>query len=203
MEALREIWVRVFMNGMSESPVYTDATGWRSKSSSEVIEELSGRWLSYETFWQDFYGQERAMKDAQMRLVEEVHDKVRDGILVTRAQVVSVDIRKIQPQKPSMRNSKQEQCRMFSKEGCAIDEIYMDRCQWIKEALHGDAETFECIALSISAKEAEDSQKPQVTGTKEPSAGDHHREQPDGWVSIRRVHHWRLEPCINALIIRR
>ncbi|KAI1749293.1 hypothetical protein F4782DRAFT_549854 [Xylaria castorea] len=127
---------------------------WNLESSSDVTEELAERRPSYAAFWQDVHGQEKAMRDTQTRLAEEVHDRIRDGIIVTRAHIGSVEIRRYWVSPPNLwaRSGKRE-------------TFYR-----IKDFLHEDTGIFEYIALSVSACEVwvkQDSSVEKSAGEKE------------------------------------
>lgn len=207
--ALREIWAEVLADVMIESPVCADAAAWKSKSLEELTEELSNRWPSYADFWQDVYGQQQALQDAEKRLATEVHDKIREGVIVTRTQVTSVDLRKVQPKRSFMASSEQEVFGVFNEQGHVIGGMYQDCTQRIEGCLCGVAGTFDCIALSMSTMEVQNDQELQALDTRECSSGEARDDQislgADSQTSSRECGdgHWKLKPWINALIIRR
>ncbi|KAI0448235.1 hypothetical protein F5B21DRAFT_519048 [Xylaria acuta] len=171
---------------------------WNLKSSSDLTEEPAERWLSYAAFWQDVYGQETAMRDAQTRLAEEVHDRIRDGVIVTRAQIGSVEIRS------SSRNS------MCITTTAVLLEYVRTNCnQRIKDFLHEETGIFKCIALSVSAHQVEikqDSSEEKGSGEKEiENTSESNRSVSGGNKNRVRVikSRWKLEHRVNVLVIRK
>ncbi|RYC60919.1 hypothetical protein CHU98_g5293 [Xylaria longipes] len=207
--ALYKLWIKLLADNVVQSPVCVNAMAWSLKSSSGVTEELAKRWPSYAAFWQDIYGQENAMRDAQTRLAEETHDRIRDGVIVTRAQIGSVEIRRFSGSSPFPRAvpRKWEKFIMHNHHGRDIGQVSNQR---IKDFLHGDTGTFECIALSVSAGlvgTKQDSSAEKGSGEEE----DENTSESDRSVSegnknrgsISTGGHWKLEHWVNVLVIRK
>ncbi|KAI1741895.1 heterokaryon incompatibility protein-domain-containing protein [Xylaria scruposa] len=153
-DALYKLWITLLADNILQSPVCVDAVAWSFKSSSDVADELAERWPSYAAFWQDVYGQENAMRETQNLLAEEVYDRIRDGVIVTRARIGSIEIRRSLAPFPTG-SRKRERFNLHNHHGHVIGYVRNDCSQRIKNFLHEDTGNFEHIALSISAHEVE------------------------------------------------
>ncbi|KAI0547560.1 heterokaryon incompatibility protein-domain-containing protein [Xylaria curta] len=157
VDALYKLWVKLLADNILQSPVCDSAVSWNLSSFSDVADELAERWPSYAAFWQDVHGQEKAIRDTQIRLAEEVHDRVRDGVIVTRAQIGSVEIRRSSVSLPTLWAGprKGERFELHGHHGRIIGYLRNDCSQRIKDFLHEDIGTFEHIALSVSAHQVQ------------------------------------------------
>ncbi|KAI0863376.1 heterokaryon incompatibility protein-domain-containing protein [Xylaria cubensis] len=214
LDALYKLWVKLLAENIIQSPVCVNAVAWNLKSSSDVADELAERWPSYAAFWQDVHGQEKAMRDTQIRLAEEVHDRVRDGVIVTRAQIGSVEIRMSSASFPTFRGSgKREKFNLHNHHGRIIGYVRDGYSQRIKDFLHEDSGNFEHIALSVSAHQVQIEQRSNVKKSSRKNE-DEHTSGPESSVSEENgnrgkpkvqvtstENRWELEHRVNILIM--
>jgi hypothetical protein len=142
---------RAIMGGMVESPARVDAASWGNMRSDEVEDELRRRWPSYQAFWQDVHGDGETLHIAQERFGRDAHVNVRSEVLLTRAQVTRVRITEVQVLSKVGFERTRKVVRLFGMNGAKMGILVHDHSDQISTSLQNGDNTFECMALSVSA----------------------------------------------------
>ncbi|KAH9884838.1 heterokaryon incompatibility protein-domain-containing protein [Xylariomycetidae sp. FL2044] len=187
-DAVHKLWARLLADDLIASPICPDARAWRLQSPADLTAELERRWPSYRAFWLDVHGREEGLRVSQEALTEAVGERIRDGVLVTRALVSTVEVRRVETRRDFWQTGKkgQQPSRDHPREGTGISEV---------------------VALSVSARDVENKQSSSAdieSPKGEKSGLDNAAEKPrtNFWGSSVEMPRM-LEPRVNVLVIRR
>ncbi|KAI1328944.1 hypothetical protein F5Y16DRAFT_419187 [Xylariaceae sp. FL0255] len=210
-DALHKLWVTILAIGLLENPVCAEAKEWSLRSTRDVTDQLAARWPSYAAFWQDIYGQEVALRYLQSRLVEETHDRIRDGVIVTQARIRYIEIRR--SRRSAYQEAKRQKFEIFGERSHSIGFIHNDCSQRIENLLNEDTGVFDCIAMSISTTNAQNRES-SVSGSDDQESDDENTPHTDGSIADGIKNRtspifwgssidspWKLEPWVNVLVI--
>jgi hypothetical protein len=115
---------------------------WNNKPFAEPEIVLRDRWPKYPDFWKDTFGREDTLIRAHSNL-QGISDKLRDGLLVTRAQVARLNIK-----------GTGSDARILNDVEEKIGWYIQDNNNQVAELQRSGQEIFDFIALSVSGSGA-------------------------------------------------
>ncbi|KAK9423292.1 putative Heterokaryon incompatibility domain-containing protein [Seiridium unicorne] len=183
-DTARGVLAKAICSSMIESPVCPEATLWCGESSAALAEELPSRWPSYDAFWLDVYGQKNSIQLSCESLMDEVHGKIRAGVLVARTQAAAVMIRKVELENNYRWSRQKDHFRIENMLGDSIGTIKHQSNHQISSGLLDGIGVFTTIALSVSAEEVSSDQNPQKDDSRFPhEEKDNDRLEQKVWVN--------------------
>ncbi|KUJ14494.1 HET-domain-containing protein [Mollisia scopiformis] len=145
---IRVHMARALQHGLVESWIEDNAiAGQWEKPSAELETFLQEQWPKYPDFWNDVFGRDDTLTRARGKL-QGISDKLKDGLLVTRAQVARLKIK-----------GSGTSAQILNDAGEKVGWYVDDTNHQVAELQRNGQEKFEFIALSVSGSGAEATQK--------------------------------------------